>query len=54
MKFLRNSVYIVGLIGIILLCAYSAEVIGIFHYEENGHLHLYDLFHTYLPDLHRH
>ena len=52
MKFIQNSIYIVAVCSLILLCQYIVETTGAFHYEENGKIHLFDLFYEILPDWH--
>lgn len=54
MKLVQNSIYIFGIIALILLCQYAVEALGVFHYEENGQSHLFDFFHHSLPDWHSH
>lgn len=52
MKFIQNGIYIIGICALILVCQYLSETTGVFHYEENGKLQLYDLFYQILPDWH--
>lgn len=52
MKLVQSGMYIIGILALIVLCQYLTESRGVFHYEEDGKDHLYDLFHQLLPDWH--
>jgi len=51
-NYLPRLGYIAALVFLILTCQYGAETLGQLHYELDGHTHVYDIAHKYLPDLH--